>query len=114
MKRFKIFDIFGFPPKKVLQEGVIEAETARQALEKAWEFDGEITHVTERFDGLTDIIVNKSYMYDVSCYQCDGKRVSPEIIRDRADQDDLRQLDDWFQCMAEDRATRMAEMRMGA
>jgi hypothetical protein len=48
--------------------------------------------------------------YDVPCYDCNGRRVVPVV----SDPEILKALDDYFCAVAEMRAERLAELRMGA
>jgi hypothetical protein len=52
--------------------------------------------------------------YDVPCYGCGGKRVTPEIDQDRIDPKVKGLLEEKEQCQREMRACEDAERRMGA
>ena len=69
----------------------------------------------EDFDEDPDFL--ESYMqgnYDVSCYECGGKRVSPAIDETNADKEVLRRLRERQRDDAEFRRECEAERRMGA
>jgi len=52
--------------------------------------------------------------YDVTCYECEGRRVNPVIDEERVDPDILKAIHSQWQSQAESRAERDAERRMGA
>lgn len=49
--------------------------------------------------------------YDVTCYECGGRRVVPDIDRQRADAEAVRLYDEWVQSECEYRAECAAERR---
>lgn len=55
-----------------------------------------------------------SGQYDVTCYDCNGKRVTLVVDYERADPSAMAELESHLKEMAEMRATEMAERRMGA
>jgi hypothetical protein len=87
--------------------------------------EGKGTHVNPNVDGhgLTredferDPDFLDDYMrgvFDVTCYECDGARVTLEVDRERAPKVALDFFDDYMRGMAEMAATEAAERRMGA
>lgn len=90
--------------------------------------DGKGSHVNPSIDagGLTaedfhdDPDFAEDYMsgtYDVSCYECGGQRVVPEIAEDRLSPDQKAAVESLYERLrweAEDRATERAERAMGA
>ena len=87
--------------------------------------DGKGTHVNpsidcgglsrEDFDEDPDFEEGyRSGAYDVSCYECKGKRVVAEIDEKRCDKVILEQYYDDLQEQYDDYAVRAAERRMGA
>jgi len=58
-----------------------------------------------------------SGVYDVSCYECGGKRVAPEIAEDRLSEEQKAAVESMYERLrweAEDRAVQRAERAMGA
>ena len=53
-------------------------------------------------------------VYDVRCYGCDGKRVVPEVDRQRCSKELLAQFDEALEDYDADNYERDAERRMGA
>jgi len=54
-----------------------------------------------------------SGFYDVPCYECNGKRVVPEIDEKLADEKVLERYNDYLQFLAEDARERAYEMKYG-
>ncbi len=87
--------------------------------------DGKGKHVNPSIDahGITqdefyeDPGFEEAYMegqYDVSCYECNGKRVMPHIRREHIDDKILQFIDEWIQDEISFRAECEFERRMGA
>lgn len=54
-----------------------------------------------------------SGFYDVSCYECDGDRVVPEINEKFVDKKVLERFNDWRQFLMEEARERAYEMKYG-
>ncbi len=53
-------------------------------------------------------------VFDVSCYECGGRRVVAVVDEDRADPEDLRLYREYLDALADLRACEAAERRNGA
>jgi hypothetical protein len=89
-----------------------------------WTCDGNGRHVNPSIDGNglsredfeDDPDFAEDYrrgVYDVTCSECGGKRVSPALDRDRCDPRTLERAEKWFRDEADSRAEEEAERRMG-